>query len=166
MSHFNNNKSSFTTSFITKLVELALLISDYAIPLLLLLSIYRIFIYLFVKDWNKTLLFAASNGDLDLLHESLRQKGNMETRQLPDQMTPLMIAAFHNKSAIVSALIVKGASLNSRNEEGSTALMEAVRGGFLDIVQMLLLEGCDIGQMSFNGETALIIAACKSFICI
>lgn len=60
---------------------------------------------------------------------------------------------------VVYALIKKGADVNARKSDGSTALMCAVTAGSVDIVQVLLDRGADVNARKSDGTTALMNAA-------
>jgi ankyrin repeat protein len=49
--------------------------------------------------------------------------------------------------------------INIQNKEGRTALMEAAKGGHLNVVKLLVGEGATINAVDVNGSTALIEAA-------
>jgi len=55
-----------------------------------------------------------------------------------------MLAASHGRYDMVESLLAAGADVNTRDEDGSTALMCACEHGYIDIVQMLLSDPeCD-----------------------
>ena len=143
------------------LIPLALVISNYVIPLVLAAVAVKILIYLLVKDWNVALLKAASDGELSILNEAIRKKGNVEATQGENEVTPLMLAAINNHKAILSALISAGANVDARDAEGKVALMYAAQRGFIDIVQILLAKGSDSNSKGYDGSSALILAARK-----
>lgn len=67
-------------------------------------------------------------------------------------MTPLMYAAYCAPDEIVSFLIKKGAKVNSKNEEGKTALMYGSS-------KVLINAGADVNAKDNKGTTALMYAA-------
>lgn len=72
--------------------------------------------------------------------------------------TPLMMAALMGHTEAVSALLARGASVNARDNEGSSPLMFARTA---DIAMMLLDKGADPLLVSEDGVTALHIASGK-----
>jgi ankyrin repeat protein len=148
------------------LIPLAQVISNYVIPLALAAAVVKILIYLFIKDWNLVLLKAASDGELSILNEAIRKKGNLEATQGENEVTPLMLATINNHNAILSALISAGANVDARDAEGRVALMYAAQKGFIDIVQILLAKGSDSNSKGYDGTSALILAARKYILTI
>lgn len=70
-------------------------------------------------------------------------------------MTPLMYAAYCATDEVVSFLIKKGAKVNSKNEEGKTALMYGPS-------KVLINAGADVNAKDNEGKTALMYAAYNS----
>ena len=91
------------------------------------------------------LLKAKANPNLNLLY--------------PSAPAPLRVAASYGELAIVFALILYGAEINSANKYGNTALSLAVRGGHLEVINYLLVKGACPNIASFEGVTPLMIAA-------
>src|SRR5208337_5502443 len=59
----------------------------------------------------------------------------------------------------IKSLLDKGAEVNAKNDNGSTALMAASLQGHPEIVQALLAKGAEVNAKNNNGSTAL-MAAC------
>ena len=68
----------------------------------------------------------------------------------PFDETPLMKAAFDGSLPVVEKLLSKGAEVNAKREDGTTALLFAALGGHLAVVQKLLTAGADIHARSTN----------------
>jgi ankyrin repeat protein len=68
---------------------------------------------------------------------------------------PLVYAACNGHTEIVDLLIGKGAEINGKTENGSTALFFASRFGHLATVQALLRHHADPTVVNDHGETAL-----------
>ncbi|OGV97496.1 MAG: hypothetical protein A3I04_02140 [Nitrospinae bacterium RIFCSPLOWO2_02_FULL_39_110] len=60
---------------------------------------------------------------------------------------------------IVKILLADGADVNKKDNDGSTALIEAVGKGHIDIVKVLLAAGADPDAENDNGVTALWMAS-------
>ena len=70
----------------------------------------------------------------------------------------LLAAAYLSNYDQVINVIMNGADINIKNENGITPLMYASKNGSLDIVSELVYLGADLDIRNDNGETALIIA--------
>ena len=68
--------------------------------------------------------------------------------------TPLILACYHGKSAIVKFLVDKVDDINGISDYG-TPLMAAVVKGNIEIIQMLLARNADTNVADANGTTAL-----------
>lgn len=74
--------------------------------------------------------------------------------------TPLHDAAEAGDLKQVTALLAEHPDwLDSEDEEGETAMMEAAEEGHLEVVQLLLDKGAAINHQDADGETALMEAA-------
>ena len=73
--------------------------------------------------------------------------------------TPLMVAAYHVKSAVCEALIRAGADLRFTNLNGTTALMYAkdycVRTGDFSLARILVTAGADVMQRDRFGRNVM-----------
>jgi ankyrin repeat protein len=63
---------------------------------------------------------------------------------------------------LVELLIAKGAAVNHRDGDGSTALMYAARNGDTQAINVLLRNGASVNLADKEGETALMKAAASS----
>lgn len=72
--------------------------------------------------------------------------------------TPLMLAAGTTSLETVKTLIAAGASVEAKNERGTTALMNAARTDS-EIVKTLLAAGADVNAVDKDMQTPLIFAA-------
>jgi ankyrin repeat protein len=59
----------------------------------------------------------------------------------------------------VQLLLTKKAGVNSRDNDGQTALMLASRDGYREVVQMLLAKKAAVNEKDKNGVTALMLAS-------
>jgi ankyrin repeat protein len=58
-------------------------------------------------------------------------------------------------------LLEKGADKDAKTDDGTTALMLAVAGGYTDVVRALLGAGADVNAANSSGKTALMAAAAR-----
>ena len=76
-----------------------------------------------------------------------------------DDAQDLARAAEKGDISTVQALLAKGADVNAKLADGTTALIEASNGGTLDVVQLLIAKGADVNAKSVVGGTALMNAS-------
>ncbi|KAK6509749.1 hypothetical protein TWF481_004479 [Arthrobotrys musiformis] len=112
---------------------------------------------------GETALYAASSKGYEGIVKTLLQHGGRasvnryETRSL---RTPL-IAAVDNIASfngIVELLFGAGASPNSKDASGETAIFKATRNGHYDIINLLLKAGADLGCFDHVGKSVLFSA--------
>lgn len=72
--------------------------------------------------------------------------------------TPLIAAADTPLSIFLSLLINRNAKLDIQNDKGETALMVAVRRGYIDSAERLLEAGADATLRNRNGKSAIDLA--------
>ena len=70
-----------------------------------------------------------------------------------------MYAAWKGRVRALTALLTAGAKVDSKAEDGQTALMRAVREGHLDAARVLLEKGADPNIRDRGGWTPLLIAS-------
>ena len=68
---------------------------------------------------------------------------------------PLSYAAYNGHLAVADYLITRGAEINAKTANGSTALFFAARFGHLEIVELLLKNKADPTVVNENGDTAV-----------
>lgn len=66
-----------------------------------------------------------------------------------------MFAAEGDSPEIVTLLIKAGADLNTRNNDGETALIAAVKRGHVETTRLLLMAGADVKIRDAEGRSAL-----------
>lgn len=72
---------------------------------------------------------------------------------------PLMLAATKGHAQIVQRLLAAGASANTSEDHGNTALMAATRQGHAAVVKMLLAAGATRQLRNKDGHSASDIAS-------
>src|SRR6185503_12346389 len=78
--------------------------------------------------------------------------------QADEHHTALMYAALSGRTAVVKALLDRGAAVNAKDNEGHTALMFAAVNGHSATVSMLLDHGADVNARANDGGTPLMLA--------
>ena len=74
--------------------------------------------------------------------------------------TPLHLAVMEKNVDLVRMLLEKGAHLETKDDDGSTPLLKAVKDGALeDIIDLLLEHGADVQAVAEDRKTALHFAA-------
>ena len=81
-----------------------------------------------------------------------------KVRPTPQKNRPLHLAAGNNKLELVKYFVSKGADIDSENEYGYTALIQASVEGYTDIVKFLLDNGANVDAADNQGYTSLMVA--------
>lgn len=103
---------------------------------------------------------AVKAGNLTLVKASLNS--NRVNQRNYAGMTPLMLAAIHDRSTSAKMLINAGARLEDRTAEyGTTALMLAAVNDHYEVVEVLAQRGADLNARNNSGFTAMMLAASK-----
>ncbi|KAK7800354.1 hypothetical protein U0070_019108 [Myodes glareolus] len=104
---------------------------------------------------------AVKNGDYIAVKVALNSNEEYNLDQEDSSgMTLLMLAAAGGQDDLLRLLITKGAKVNGRQKNGTTALIHAAEKNFLTTVAILLEAGAFVNVQQSNGETAL-MKACK-----
>ena len=113
--------------------------------------------------YDATAFFEAITNN-DLVAFKLFLEAGMDpntTAQIASNPSALMIAANHNRLEMAKMLIDKGANVNSKDKNGSTALMFAISyeaGRNTELIKLLLSKGADANVTNKEGSTALMVA--------
>jgi len=120
--------------------------------------------YFKANDWQKM------NGDEDIIvvrivpvARPVAIGSGGETLEVPDE-TPLMQAATEGDTSTAQRLLSAGAAVNTRDQNGQTALIYACRSPKASpaLVKLLLTAGADVNVRSRNGYTALLWAQTRN----
>nr|XP_036873062.1 M-phase phosphoprotein 8 isoform X2 [Manis javanica] len=104
---------------------------------------------------------AVKNGDYIAVKVALNSNEDYNLDQEDSSgMTLVMLAAAGGQDDLLRLLIRKGAKVNGRQRNGTTALIHAAEKNFLTTVAILLEAGAFVNVQQSNGETAL-MKACK-----
>ena len=97
-----------------------------------------------------------TDSDTSIIRLLIESDAEVDSRD-KDGSTPLMIAAYHHRPAIVNLLIAAGASVNAATFEGNvTTLMYAAAAGDTEICASLLKHGAEVHHKYLpSGGTAL-----------
>ncbi|XP_021037663.1 M-phase phosphoprotein 8 [Mus caroli] len=110
---------------------------------------------------NNLLRDAVKNGDYIAVKVALNSNEEYNLDQEDSTgMTLVMLAAAGGQDDLLRLLITKGAKVNGRQKNGTTALIHAAEKNFLTTVAILLEAGAFVNVQQSNGETAL-MKACK-----
>jgi len=107
---------------------------------------------------SSALVAAAINGRIDVIEYLLSHIIDINSwgkSGYTSGRTPLSEAARAGQKETVKLLLLKGAGINSKNNNGRTALMTATLKGKAEIVHLLLSNGANIDQQDKDGNTAL-----------
>ncbi len=108
------------------------------------------------KDLNQ----AAVDGDLDRVKSLVADGADVNVKNRMS-MTPLVVAAMNNRTAVCEFLIANGADLNARDGRGQTAIYFAVDRNNKDLVELLVKKGADVNITTGRGENAFSLAKKK-----
>ncbi|XP_057388910.1 M-phase phosphoprotein 8 isoform X3 [Balaenoptera acutorostrata] len=104
---------------------------------------------------------AVKNGDYITVKVALNSSEEYNLDQEDSSgMTLVMLAAAGGQDDLLRLLLRKGAKVNGRQKNGTTALIHAAEKNFLTTVAILLEAGAFVNVQQSNGETAL-MKACK-----
>ncbi|XP_037655880.1 M-phase phosphoprotein 8 isoform X2 [Choloepus didactylus] len=110
---------------------------------------------------NNLLRDAVKNGDYITVKVALNSNEDYNLDQEDSSgMTLVMLAAAGGQDDLLRLLIRKGAKVNGRQKNGTTALIHAAEKNFLTTVAILLEAGAFVNVQQNSGETAL-MKACK-----
>jgi ankyrin repeat protein len=113
-------------------------------------------------DGTTAIMYAAANGDLDLVRALIKAGANVKPKN-QFGTSALTEAAIIGSAPIISELLKAGADPNFRTPDGETPVMAAARSGKIDAAKALLDAGADINaKETWGGQSALMWAASQS----
>lgn len=86
---------------------------------------------------------------------SVPQKQSVKAKKIELSDNPLVFAAWEGKLADVEALLARGVDVNTKDKEGTTALMAAITANRAELALALLRKGADVNATDKHGHTAL-----------
>jgi ankyrin repeat protein len=115
-----------------------------------------------LSDGSTALLWAAHNGDVELVDRLLRAGANAKAKN-QFGATPMSEAAFLGNVAIIEKLLKAGADPDSPSADGQTALMLVARTDNVAAAKMLLDHGAHVdAREAQKQQTALMWATAES----
>jgi uncharacterized protein len=113
-------------------------------------------------DGSTALLWAAHNGDADLVDRLLKAGAAVKVKN-DFGATPMSEAALAGNTAVIERLLIAGADPDSPNADGQTALMVVARTTNVAAARILLDHGAHVNAKELQKEqTALMWAAAES----
>lgn len=105
----------------------------------------------FAANPNDHILWAAENGDVNVLKEILRSQPGLVHAQDSDGYTPLHRAAYGNHLAAICYLLSAGAKVTTKTHMGWTPLHSACNWNNYKVAARLLAAGADPAALSDGG---------------
>lgn len=110
------------------------------------------------KDAIEEFIGACARADDAEARTHLDRMKHVEARNAKG-WTPLMIAAFHSRAALVATLLDRGADPNAANYKGTSVVMYAkagaIRSGQLECLSLLASRGADLRHCDHAGKSVL-----------
>lgn len=122
-----------------KFGETAIMLASYYGRTEMVKQLYRNGAEINHSGWNP-LIYAATNGFLDIIHFLLEAKADMAAVS-PNGTTALMMAVRSNHYEVAKFLLERGANANILNENGESALNWAEKAGYISLVSLLKQHG-------------------------
>ncbi|WP_131782524.1 ankyrin repeat domain-containing protein [Legionella gresilensis] len=105
---------------------------------------------------------ALARGDIQVVSKLQRLSLiNTQDGEFGDGGTPLQVAAYNGRVALIESLLAAGADISYANERFGTALHMAVLGNKPDAIAKLIEKGAQVNQCIEGGETPLNFALLK-----
>lgn len=101
---------------------------------------------------------ASAEGDLSAIKNALKNGADLNTLDPQFGIPPLGWAAIRGQTEAVKLLLEKGANINNKHRDGSTALHGAAFLGRVETVKLLLEKGADINIRKNDGMTPMDVA--------
>jgi ankyrin repeat protein len=109
-------------------------------------------------DGTTLLMYAALNGDPDIVRDLLSRKADVNGKD-GDGATPLIYAARDGRVEAGRVLLSSGATVDATDSHRWTALMYAAVNGHDEFVKLLLEKGARTNARDLKGRTPLILTA-------
>ena len=109
---------------------------------------------------NEDLLQGASEGNVALVKRSIEQRAELESKNAEGE-TALILAAWYGSPEIVTMLLENGASVNSQDNVGYTAVAKASSlgvGRHYEIVEILIQASANLNLKTKEGKSPFLLA--------
>ncbi|KID65988.1 NACHT and Ankyrin domain protein, partial [Metarhizium hybridum] len=111
------------------------------------------------QNGNSPLIWAIHGEHETLVRLVLEKGAYVQARDNKNEIMALSVASRGGLKPIVELLLEKSADTNAREQDGSTALMQATMNRHDKVVELLLAKNADLNAKDMHGMTALLIAA-------
>lgn len=121
----------------------------------------------FADKKSDALFEAVANNNVTKVTRLIKSGVDVDARANPYNRTALMIAAWHNATAVAKLLIEAGADVNAMDNDGKTVLMYTVLDSdnvATGVAKLLIAAGADVNARKGNDNddwTALFFAASR-----
>lgn len=105
---------------------------------------------------TEKLVDAVLFGNPAAIPQLVRDGANLEVRVTPARHTPLILAAYDGKAAIMRLLLEQGAKVEAKNAYGQSALWVAAGNGSVECVRVLIEAGADPNARGGAGDSSVL----------
>ena len=109
-------------------------------------------------DEKKKIFFFEKPLSSKTINSKLKTISQKDTENMGSKPSNLIEAADKGNLRVVKKMIRKGADVNGRGKNKTTALHHAAQNGHADVVKVLLQNGAKVNAVTTDGRTALHIA--------
>jgi 7,8-dihydropterin-6-yl-methyl-4-(beta-D-ribofuranosyl)aminobenzene 5'-phosphate synthase len=117
------------------------------------------FSFLFAPCIGAEIHKASKEGDLAKVQALIAENPGLTDTKDEMGRTPLHLACYGGHTELVKFLLVKGADMEAKFPNGSTALFWTIPEGHKEILELLMAKGADINAKQNDGTSLLHIAA-------
>ncbi len=115
------------------------------------------------NDCASPLLLASDSGNIGVIEFLLNRGAKVNVKTKKQGWTPLHKAAEAGNTEILELLILKEADVNAKDNDGDTALQNAVYNRHTASVKILINHGADVNSKNNSGQTPLNLAIKQKF---
>ena len=103
----------------------------------------------------ESIVAAIRLGNIEAIKQHLADGADVNAKEAKNRITPLHWAAWRGRKEIAELLIAKGASLNTKNNDGGTPLHNAAWKGHVEIAKLLIGKNADVNAKDVEWQTPL-----------
>ena len=111
-----------------------------------------------ISQLDLELAHTSAIGDLQRVKQAVKSGANLEARFQHYELTPFLLAIYHQHNEVVHFLVEQGADLNAVSQRGKGALMYAIANKDLSMAQWLLQQGAN-PKYQYDLYSTLFLAA-------